>query len=165
MAALRPEHADTWFNLGYARRAARRYEAALDAYSEALARGVSSPEEAHINRAVIYAEFLHQVHEAQAELLQAVAVNPHALTAWVKLACIEDDLGDPAAAREAYRQALKADPRSGRALARLAAIDVHEGEHKRAEKMLRDALQKGPRNADDAAEMLFGLGAALDAGE
>ncbi|WP_028968950.1 tetratricopeptide repeat-containing sulfotransferase family protein [Sphingomonas sp. URHD0057] len=164
MAQLRPEHADTWFNLGYACRADRQYEAALDAYSEALARGVSSPEEAHINRAVILAEFLHKVPEAEAELRQAVAVNPQALTAWLNLGGIEDDLGEPAAAREAYRQALKADPRSGRALARLAAIDVHEGEHERAAKLLGDSLQQGARSAEDAAEMLFGLGAALDAG-
>jgi len=163
MTALRPDDADGWFNLGYARRAARQYEGALEAYGEALERGVSSPEEARINRSVILSEFLHRIPEAADELRKAVEANPRALLAWINLGGLHDDLGDTQAAREAYQNALKVDSRSGRVMARIAAIDIHEGRAGEAIAMLRGAIDQGPRTSEDRAELLFALGNALDA--
>jgi tetratricopeptide (TPR) repeat protein len=162
MSQLRPDHADTWFNLGYSRRATRQYEAALDAYGEALARGVSSPEDVHINRSVILSEFLHRMPDAADELRKAVAANPHAVRAWINLGGLYDDLGDGPAARDAYQHALEADPRNGQALARLAAIDVHEGQQDRAISRLESSLRESASD-EDGAEILFALGNALDA--
>jgi tetratricopeptide (TPR) repeat protein len=163
MTRLRPDDANSWFNLGYSLRMARQYEAALDAYAEALAKGVRGPEEAHINRAVILGEYLHRPEAAAEELRRAVQVNPGALAAWLNLGNLSDDLGDSAAAREAYRNALRAAPGNGRALARLTAIDVHEGQETQAIAMLKDALARGSVRPEDAAEMQFALGGALDA--
>src|SRR4051812_12023138 len=162
MTQLQPDDADTWFNLGYALRAGRHYEAALDAYDEALAHGVSSPEDVHINRSVILSEFLHRSPEATAELRKAVTANPHATAAWINLGGLYDDVGDSVSARKAYESALEADPRSGQARARLAAIDVHEGANGRAVEQVRDALRTSA-SAQDNAELLFALGQALDA--
>ena len=163
MTRLRPSHADSWFNLGYALRQCRQYDRALKAYDEALARGINGPEDVHINRAVILSEHLHRTADAAEALRKAVAANPNALAAWINLGGLHDDLGDSEAARNAYESALRADPSSGRAMARLAAIDVHQGDWARAIDLLKDALAKGPRSDDDMAELQFALGNALDA--
>jgi tetratricopeptide (TPR) repeat protein len=163
MTSLRPDHADSWFNLGYARRKARDYDGALHAYGEALARGIREPADVHINRAVILSEHLHRTAEAAEELRKAISANPAALAAWINLGGLHDDLGDSASAREAYQGALRADPGSGRVMARLAAIDIHEGEPRRAIATLRTVLAKGARSPEDVAELQFALGNALDA--
>ena len=54
---LRPDHADSWFNLGYVLRQMRAYPEALTAYAEALNRNVSGPEAVHVNRAAILSEY------------------------------------------------------------------------------------------------------------
>lgn len=163
MTRLRPDHADSWFNLGYAYRQSREYDRALDAYGEALARGIRGPEDVHINRAVILSDHLHRTADATVELQTAVGTNPNALAAWINLGGLYDDLGNSDAAREAYEAALRADPSSGRAMARLAAVDVHEGEPQRAIETLRSALAKGARRPEDIAELQFAFGNALDA--
>src|SRR6185436_13910576 len=58
LLALRPDLAESWYNLGWLRRQARLFEESLAAYEQALERGVSSPEEAHLNRGVILADHL-----------------------------------------------------------------------------------------------------------
>lgn len=163
LVAMRDDHADSWFNLGYARRMARHYEAALDAYGEAIARGMSSPEEAHLNRAVILSEHLQRTEEAMAELQQAVTKNPGAVLAWLNLGNLLEDLGESDAARDAYQAALRADPRNGRAIARITGLLVHQGEQARALAMARDAAEQARPGTEDAAEISFALGNALDA--
>ena len=160
---VQPDRPDNWFNLGWSLRASRQYEPALDAYDEALKRGVSRPEDVHINRSVILSEYLHRVDEAADELRKAVAVAPTAVSAWLNLGSLSEDLGDVAGAREAYRRALDIDPRSGRAMARLAAVDVHEGRHAEAIDALKSATRLPFRDPQDAAEVYFALGNALDA--
>jgi tetratricopeptide (TPR) repeat protein len=163
---LEPEAPNNWFNLGYTRRMSRDYAGALEAYAQALDRGVSSPEDAHINRAVILSEYLHDVPGAADELRRAVMANPWALKAWLNLGNLHEDLGDTAAAREAYAKALGIDPRSGRATARLAAIDRFENGTKAALPSLREAASRAWPTAQDGAEVRFALGNALDsAGE
>ena len=163
LTRVQPDDANHWFNLGWSLRASRQYEAALEAYAEALKRGVTQPEDVHVNRSVILSEYLHRPAEAVAELRRAVAANPEAVPAWLNLGSLCEDLGDGTGARAAYRSALEADPGSGRALARLAAIDVHEGRGAEAIDMLRGAAQRPFRQAQDAAEVFFALGSALDA--
>ncbi len=162
LTGIQPDNANHWFNLGWSLRAARQYEAALDAYAEALKRGVSQPEDVRINRSVILSECLHRTDEAAEELRQAVVANPAAVPAWLNLGSLREDLGDVAGARDAYRSALQADAGSGRAVARLGAIDVHEGRPNEAIDMLRGATQQPFRQAQDAAEVFFALGSALD---
>jgi tetratricopeptide (TPR) repeat protein len=163
LAELQPGQPNHWFNLGYSLRMSRQYEPALEAYGEALARGVTGPEDVHINRAAILSEHLHDIPAATAELRKAVEANPRALLGWINLGGLYDDLGETAAARDAYQSALQAHPTSGRAMARLAAIDVHDGRAGVAEAMLRAALERGSLHAEDRAEIHFALGNALDA--
>ena len=162
LTRVQPDKANNWFNLGWSLRATRQYEAALDAYAEALKRNVAQPEDVHINRSVILSEYLHRTAEAADELRKAVTVNPGSVSAWVNLGGLHEDFGDSDGARDAYRNALKADSRSGRALARLAAMDVHEGRHAEAIETLEAATRGSFRQPQDAAEVYFALGNALD---
>lgn len=161
--ALRPEHADSWFNLGYALRQARRYPDALEAYAEALRRGVRGPEAVHVNRAAILSEYLERTTEAEAELRAAIEKNAKFLPAWLNLGGLMEDVGNADAAAAAYREALRIAPGNGRARGRLAAIRVHKGETAAAIRDLEERLQTGADSHDDAAEILFALGNALDA--
>ena len=161
--AARPDLPDAWFNLAYLQRQAREFEAALESYGEALARGVSGPEEAHVNRAAILSEYLGRTDEAEAELKAAVAANPRFVVAWLNLGNLYEDVGEVAQARQAYERALEAAPGHGRALARLTAIDAFEGEAKARVAALQAALLRPGLTHDEAAEIGFALGNAFDA--
>ena len=96
-----PALPESWFNLAVLRRKAGRFDAALDAYRHAIERGVSHPEEAHLNRGVIHADHLRQDAAAERELAAALALNPRYLPALLNLANLQEDLGrrDAALAR------------------------------------------------------------------
>src|SRR3546814_5507133 len=76
LLAVRPDLPDSWYNLGYLQRWAGQFEAALASYQQALDRGVSQPEEAHLNRGVIFADHRARSDEAETELKAALALNP-----------------------------------------------------------------------------------------
>jgi tetratricopeptide (TPR) repeat protein len=160
---LNPGHADSWYNLGYARRHARHYAGALAAYAKALELGVRGAEEAHLNQAVILSEHLHDTGEAQAELEKAIAIKPDFTAAWLNLGNLHEDLGDLAGARQAYESALRADPVSGRARARLGSILAHQGVPSDAIAYLEASAAAVRPGSEDAAEVCFALGNVLDA--
>jgi len=161
--ALRPDHPDSWFNLGYVLRHTRAYHEALDAYAEALRHRVSGAEAVHVNRAAILSEYMERTDEAEAELRAALAINPAFLPAWLNLGGLMEDLGNAEAAADAYGHALRLTPGNGRARARLAAIRVHRDDTAAAIHDLEQRLQIGADSQDDAAELYFALGNALDA--
>lgn len=158
LAALRPDRADTWFNLGWVRRQLGDYSGAAHAYGVALLRGVRRPEEAHLNRAVILSEFLERTHEARDELEQALRKRPNFAPALVNLGNLQEDLGDKAAALETYRRLDHVAPGHPRALARLAVLLPFDP-------ALADRLKTVAAHAkgEERAELLFGLGQMLDA--
>jgi tetratricopeptide (TPR) repeat protein len=161
--AIRPDHADHWFNLGYARRQLGDHRGALDAYATALANGLTGAEAAHVNRAVILAGPLGNAADAEAELQQAIALNGEFLPAWLNLGELHEDQGNAAAARRAYDRALHIAPGNGRAQARLAALTVLEGDAAAAVAALEARCHAGLAANDDALEILFAFGNALDA--
>ncbi|KQZ69314.1 hypothetical protein ASE06_00295 [Sphingopyxis sp. Root214] len=161
--ALNPDHADGWFNLGYALRQLRAYPEALRAYDEAIRRNVVDPEAAHVNRAAILSEYLEQIDEAEQELHTAIALDPGYLPAWLNLGSLMEDAGNADAAATAYHEASRIAPGNGRARARLSAIRVHRGEGAAAINDLEQGLRLGVDSEDDRAELLFALGNALDA--
>lgn len=64
--ALEPGLADCWFNLAVLQRKARQLDAALASYQKALDHGISNPEEVHLNRGVIYTDFLRRMRRPKA---------------------------------------------------------------------------------------------------
>jgi tetratricopeptide (TPR) repeat protein len=156
------ERADDWYNLGYALRTTRHYVEALDAYGTALARGIAQPEAVHVNRAAIYAEHLQRPADALAELKTALTLAPGFQIAALNLAQLYEDVDDRAGARRIYADVVTRDPANARGHARLAALDVIDGRADDVSERLKPILAR-TRFAEDAAELGFALGNALDA--
>ena len=162
LLALRPDLGESWYNLGWLRRQARRFGAALAAYDEALQRGASGPEEIRLNRAVILADHLGRPDDAQSELGQALAIAPGYLPAWLNLGNLHEDRGRRDAARTAYEHALAAAPGDALALARLAGVSDVAGPDDPILARLRAAIA-APGTGDADKAIRFAL-AALAAG-
>src|ERR1700730_568650 len=67
---------DCWYNLARLQRQAGQYSRALASYQEALERHVTHPEEVHLNRGVIFSDYLNQYDAAERELKKALEINP-----------------------------------------------------------------------------------------
>ncbi|HEX6660842.1 MAG TPA: sulfotransferase, partial [Sphingomicrobium sp.] len=161
----KPELADSWYNLGWLQRKARRFEAALESYGRALELGIRDPEEVRLNRAVILSDHLHRPEDAKRELGDALGKNPGYVPALLNLGNLHEDLGDREAAREAYRRALALEARNSLALARLAGVS-HSSELDQAlAQQLRIAVT-GAETPAEQADLGFALAGLLDsAGE
>lgn len=157
-----PELAESWFNLAYLQRHARRYEEALASYQIAIDRGVDRPEEAHLNRGFILGEQLGRDGEALRELQAALALNPRFGPALLNLGMFHEDRGNSAEARQAYERALEADPGNARALARLAGLEPGHRRDGPMIRRLRAAIEQGGASWEDKADLGFALGQALD---
>lgn len=125
LLAQAPGDPDAWFNLGYALRHCGAFEDALDAYAEALRRGVADPAVAHLNRAAILADHLRRDEAAEAELQRALALVPGHPAALLNLGNLHEECGRREQAIAAYRALLargEGDPAAAEALARLAQL-------------------------------------------
>ncbi|MBK7903520.1 MAG: tetratricopeptide repeat protein [Proteobacteria bacterium] len=155
-----PDLPDTWFNLAVLQRKARRFEAALASYQQALDRGVSQPEEAHLNRGVIYSDCLRRDEAAAAELRAALALNPTFVPALLNLANLQEDLGQREDALALYERVLAIDPRCHVALARLASLKTATGpDAATVERLRAPYATPGVPSADRASLGSAGAGA------
>ena len=76
-AARWPDLPDSWYNLALLQRKLRRFDAALASYQQALDRDVSRPEEVHLNRGVIFSDYLRREDDGGREGARAaLALNP-----------------------------------------------------------------------------------------
>lgn len=171
LLALQPGLTDCWYDLGYLLKAGGHYDEALAAYGEALARGVRGPEEAHLNRAVIYADHLRQDALAERELRAALIINPDYLPALLNLGNLAEERGRREEALATYQRILAAnhgprDDRSealrGEALSRIAQLRPPES----ADDLLLEQLARAADNValdrQTRANLGFALGRALD---
>ncbi|MDN5924424.1 MAG: sulfotransferase [Xanthomonadales bacterium] len=152
--ALHPESSEGWYELGYLLKAESQYEAALEAYAEALARGIARPEEVHLNRAVIYSDHLRRDEAAEQELKTALALAPGYHSAWLNLGNLHEERGQREAALECYDKIL-ADPG---ALDR-ASMDL------RMEALSRSANLRPPTTGDDPVFAKLQAAASQPAGK
>lgn len=158
-----PDLPDSWYNLALLQRRAGRFEAALASYQQALDRGVSRPEEVHLNRGVIYADGLRREDAAETELRAALRLNPAYLPALLNLANLQSDRGLRAEARSVYERILELDPQCWEALARYAEIAPVSGPDDPLVGRLIDALRDSRATPSDRASLGFALGRTFDA--
>lgn len=163
LLALWPELPDAWFNLAYLQRQAGRPEDALHAYQKALDAGVSSPEEAHLNRSVIYTDIVGDHASAERELLLALKINPEFTPGLLNLANLYEDLNRGAAAAGLYEKILRREPGCHEALARYANLLPVKAANPPVVAALRRALHSGRATAAERASLGFALGRLLDA--
>lgn len=154
---------DDWFNYAYLLRADRQFEAALDAYTTSIARGVQQPEAALLNAAVIEADFLRRFDAAAHRLHAALALQPDYVPALLNLGLLHEDRGDADAARACYDRVIGIAPHNGRALARLAELARVRGRATPAATALEAALASTAMPPIDRAQALFALAQLYDA--
>lgn len=106
LLALDPNRADAWYNMGYLQRRRGDFEAALNAYRQALQHGVPAPEEVHLNCAAILSDHLYRDDEAEQALQQALSVAPGYLPAWTNLGNLHEARGRRNQAIGCYRRIL-----------------------------------------------------------
>ncbi len=158
-----PDHADSWFNLAVLQRRLGCFPDALASYERALGARVARPEEAHLNRAVIYTDHLQMHAEAELELRRAISLNPQFRPALLNLANLCEDLGRRAEALALYETILSQDPRWYEALARFANLLPPGEQLASVVPRLERALADPAASAADRASLGFALGRALDA--
>jgi tetratricopeptide (TPR) repeat protein len=157
-----PTAAEVWYNLAVLQRRTRQADAALASYRQALAHGVSCPEEVHLNLAVLYTDFLGQHAAAERELDAALALNRRFVPALLNRANLHADFGRREPARALLEEALAVDPRCHLALARLADLERAPPVDPRLLARLRGALAAPGVAAADCADLGFALGRLLD---
>jgi tetratricopeptide (TPR) repeat protein len=160
---LRPNSPNTWFNLARLQRQVRDYEAALASYQHAIDQHIESPEEAHLNRGVIFAEDLHRYPQAEQELDAALRLNPAYVPALFNLANLHEDLGRREAAGHTYERILALEPDNLEALARYAQTQPPAQLADSLLASLRARLHEPRGAAAGRASVGFALGQALDA--
>lgn len=160
--AREPDHPDIWYNLGYAQRRAREFEAALDSYRQALDRGIGGREEVHLNRAVILAHDLGRSDEARAELEAALKIAPRYFPALLNLGGIHEDRGEREAARAAYARALEIEPGDTLVLTRLAVLSEIESADDPLIARIRGKIDDVRTPDSERADLGFALGQILD---
>jgi len=136
--AARPESAEGWYELGYLLKAEGKYEDALAAYREALARGIRRPEEVHLNCGVIYADHLRRDDAAEGELKAALAIAPTYVPALLNLGNLREEQGRRDEALACYQRILE---RS------LAGVDPHQELY--FEALARTAVMRPPESLAD----------------
>jgi tetratricopeptide (TPR) repeat protein len=157
-----PDLPNTWYNLARLQRQAGRFDAALASYQQALDRGVSEPEEVHLNRGVIYSDWLRQDDAAERELQAALTLNPSYVPALLNLANLREDFGKQAEASALYERILALEPRCYVALARYAGLQKIARPDDPLIARLRAAIVDPGASAADRAELGFALGKVLD---
>jgi tetratricopeptide (TPR) repeat protein len=157
-----PRQADTWFNLAVLQRQARRLDDALDSYQKALDAGVARPEEAHLNRSVIYTDYLRQHAAAEHELRLALSLNPAFSPALLNLGNLCEDLGRREEALALYARILALEPHSYEALARYSNVQPRGRADRELTERLGRAIADPAASAAERASLGFALGRALD---
>jgi tetratricopeptide (TPR) repeat protein len=156
-----PGQAECWFNLGVLQRGQHQFHQALASYQQALDHGIPAPEEVHVNRGVIYSDYLRQDAAAEQELRQALTLNPTYIPALLNLANLSEDLGRHAEAGTLYRRILTLEPEHREALARYANLQPATQPQETLIAQLQSAL-RSTAAAAERASLGFALGRLLD---
>jgi tetratricopeptide (TPR) repeat protein len=157
-----PGLAESWFNLAVLQRQAHLFEEALESYQRALDAGVSRPEEVHLNRSVIYTDYLQRHADAEHELRLALSLNPAYTSALLNLGNLCEDLGRRVEALALYARILEREPHCFEALARYANVQPREHSEPSLIARLKQSLAHPAASAADRATVGFALGRLLD---
>lgn len=161
-----PHEPDDWYNLAWVLRRVGDFEGALDAYSEALERGVAQPEEVHLNRAAILSGDLNRDEEARDALQSALECNPEYSPALLNLGNLLEEGGQRSEALACYRRLQdtlpETDPMRLEALARMAHLDPPDSPDDPRLKLLEDAVEYADGDPVAGANLWLALARSHD---
>ena len=165
-----PSSAERWYEFGYLLKAAGQYQPALDAFDQALARGIARAEEVHLNRAVIHADHLRRDAEAEDALHAALAIAPDYIPALLNLGNLHEQRGRRDDALACYERLLRVETGphhpyhelAFEALARSAVMRPPQGLDDPDLARLNEAASKVRGDARVRANLLFALGRSYD---
>ncbi len=157
-----PERPSHWYNLAVLQRKTGEFEKALASYQQALDRGIERPEEVHLNRGVIYSDYLRHYAAAERELSAALQLNPAYIPALLNLGNLHEDLGRRDQALAAYDNVIALDPNSSSALARCANLRKTSAAGDPLIGRLERAIAEPNAGPADRADLGFALGRLLD---
>lgn len=163
--AITPDDPNCWYEVALMMRRLGDFNGALESYAKALDHGIVTPEEVHLNRAVIYSDYLRDDRAAFKELDKALGLNESYAPALLNLGNLLEERGDSAAACATYRRLidLKSDANLAlEATARLADLSKPE----RADAPIYAELKAGVETVHlspvSRANAGFALGRGLD---
>ena len=156
-----PKLAEAWFNLAILQRHTRNLGGALHSYQKALDAGIAAPEQVHLNRSVIFSDYLRDHASALKELERALTLNPAFSPALLNLANIYEDFGKRSEASALYARILAIEPQNFEALARFANLQRTETLDPGLIERVRIALTAAAEPMDRAS-LGFALGRLLD---
>jgi tetratricopeptide (TPR) repeat protein len=168
--AAAPRFGEAWRALGTVHADEGRFAEAVAALDVALDCGVGRPHEAHLQRAVWFADHLRRDDDARAALEAALALKPDYLPALMNLGNLHEQRGDRDAALACYARALDeprfaAVPESALrhvALARTAVMRPPASIDDPLVARLRAAIDATPPDALERVHLQFALGQGLD---
>ena len=160
--SIEPDLPDSWYNLAWLLRRNGEPTAALDAYDEALRRGINGPEEVWLNKGVIEADDRLNPDGAIAAYEQALKLNPAYVPALFNLGNVYEDLGDRDAAVARYRRILKMAPQGTEPLARIANLATPSSKEDAIVREVAAALGRTDLTPAARASLEFALGKMLD---
>ncbi|WP_417659703.1 tetratricopeptide repeat-containing sulfotransferase family protein [Pseudidiomarina sp.] len=156
------QHAGAHFNCGYYLRVAGRYAEAIEYYRQALALGISQPEEVHTNIGVIYNEGLLDNQQAQQAFFQALKIAPNYVPALYNLANSYEQDGDKQHAAHYFNEVIKRHPDYAMAYVRLADVQKAERSDDALIRQLREFLESGKQPLNERIDIAFALGKLHD---
>jgi tetratricopeptide (TPR) repeat protein len=159
---LRPAMPNSWYNLALLQRSAGRFEDALASYDRALSLGIAGPEEAHLNRGVIFSDDLGRSDLAEQELEAALRLAPNYVPALLNRGNLHEDRGEREQARAAYARALDLSPDAATPLARLLGVSCLTGPEDPLARAARGRIERAQARPEERAEIGFALAGALD---
>ena len=160
--AIEPDLPDSWYNLAWLLRRNGEPAAALEAYDEALRRGISGPEEVWLNKGVIEADDQLNPDGAIAAYEQALKLSPGYVPALFNLGNTYEDLGDRDAAVARYRRILEIAPKETEPLARIANLARPASKEDAIVREVAAALSRTDLSPAARASLEFSLGKMLD---
>ena len=157
-----PTDAESWYNFAVLLRQTGNYPAALSAYDQALQNHVSSPEEVHLNKAVLLLDAFRDAERCEAELKTALEIRPDYIPALFNLGGLQEDLGKRDAAYATYQRLLELEPDNAEFLARRAGLENAKSTKDASVLELQERLEKTDLTSADRAILGFALGRQLD---
>jgi tetratricopeptide (TPR) repeat protein len=101
-----PARPDDWYELARMLKQAGQYDAALEAYGQAIRHQVDRAEEVYLNCAVIHTDHLGNHAAAEDALRLALRLNPTYVPAWLNLGNLCEEQGRRAEAVDCYERIL-----------------------------------------------------------